>query len=437
MMNNAFQQLFSQLTQSAVILGFDQKITAVNEAFEARFQNDTEAVIGSDPNSVKLIPRNKVKARKLIDLVEKQIDTDQGSLLIVKNSPRQKKSPVGKEYYLRTLAEHIPRSNFALIIPGFTISVAKGRALETYGCKRERLEGYNLKDVLRPSALENFLNPLEKAFNRKEFTENLSLNNRDFEVEFVPVFDEYGDVESVLFISQDITLQKEARVERARAEKLQLTRNILRNIAHEVRNPLTNINLASEELKDTCAQVPGGEMFFDIIDRNTHRINKLVTEIMQFTKTPGIVPEPVKVEELLRKVQGTIEDRIKLREITFLRRNSCKELELKIDKGKMTMALGNIAINAIEAVETGTGKVSIRAWKTGDELIVSISDNGVGMDKETLGKIYDPFHTGKSSGMGLGLTGAFNVIKAHDGEVKVESTPGKGTTFFVRLKANK
>lgn len=58
------------------------------------------------------------------------------------------------------------------------------------------------------------------------------------------------------------------------------------------------------------------------------------------------------------------------------------------------------------------------------------------MDKETMSKIYDPFHTGKSSGMGLGLTGAFNIIKAHDGEVKVESTPGKGTTFFVRLKVN-
>lgn len=53
-----------------------------------------------------------------------------------------------------------------------------------------------------------------------------------------------------------------------------------------------------------------------------------------------------------------------------------------------------------------------------------------------MSKIYDPFHTGKSSGMGLGLTGAFNIIKAHDGEVKVESTPGKGTTFFVRLKVN-
>lgn len=289
-MDRSFQQFFSQLGQSAVRLGSDQKIAEVNCAFEARFQNPVGEVIGSDPNTLKLMPRNRIKSRKLNDLVDRQIPTDSGTILILKKHAFQKKSPKGKEYYLRTLAEHIPRSNFALITPDFFISVAKGRALETYGSKRERLEGNNLRDVLRPSALARFLTPLQKAFNREEFAESLSLHNREFEVEFVPVFDDYGNVESVLFISQDITLQKEAHIKRARAEKLKLTRNILRNIAHEVRNSLTNINLASEELKDTCVHLDEAAMFFEIIGRNTNRINKLVTEIMQFTKTPGIEP---------------------------------------------------------------------------------------------------------------------------------------------------
>lgn len=433
-MGNSFNQLFSELSQSALLIGSDQKIKAVNKAFEVRFQNPDGEVVGSDHNDVKLLPRKRKQIRKLKELIEKEVDTDNGLVLILKKRPTLKSSPKGKEYYLRTLAEHIPRSNFALITPDFDISVAKGRTLETYGCKRERLEGYNLKDVLRPSALTEFMKPLEKAFTGKEFSESLSLNNREFEVEFVPVFDDNGDVESVLFINQDVTLQKEARIERARAEKLKLTRNILRNIAHEVRNPLTNINLASEELKEACFGVDDADMFFEIIDRNTHRINKLVTEIMQSTKPPGIEPQPVTVEELLKGVENTIADRIRLTEISFSRRNSCKDTVIQIDQEQMTMALGNIAINAIEAVTKIEGKVSLRAWKSGNEVIMSVSDNGVGMDKETMGKIYDPFHTGKSSGMGLGLTGAFNIIQAHSGEVKVESTPGKGTNFYVRLK---
>lgn len=429
-MTESFRVLFNEIPQSAVLIGSDQKIKDVNKAFKVRFENSVEKLKGESTDNLMLQPRNKSLRRSFRTLKLKSLEIDEGTVVLLKKSSA-KASPKGKEYFLRTLAEHIPGNDFALVNPNLDITVAKGRAFMTYGCKRQRLEGYNLKDILRPSSMDDFLLLFNTALKGESVFDTVSDHSREYELEFVPVYDDSGDVEIVLFICRDVTIQKQALVEKNRAEKLQLTRNILRSIAHEVRNPLTNIGLACDELSEECSEIGEANMFLEIISRNTKRIDILISEIMQSTKSQGLVTERCSVHELMQGVENIISDRVKLTDIRFTSKSSCPDVAVEVDEEKLTMALGNIAINALEAVTGKNGRVALRSRISKDKVVFSITDNGVGMDKATLAKIFDPFHTGKSKGMGLGLTGALNIIKSHNAEIKVESTPGKGSVFYV------
>jgi C4-dicarboxylate-specific signal transduction histidine kinase len=94
----------------------------------------------------------------------------------------------------------------------------------------------------------------------------------------------------------------------------------------------------------------------------------------------------------------------------------------------------NIIINAIEAMTENYGKLHVKLNTENNNVILSISDNGCGIKPEHLNKLFDPYFTNKPNGMGLGLTSTQNIINSLDGQIKVISSTGKGTTFLITLK---
>ena len=216
-------------------------------------------------------------------------------------------------------------------------------------------------------------------------------------------------------------------------EKFAATGRIARTIAHEVRNPLTNINLATSQLKVDVADSDENMLYlFDIIDRNSNRINKLISDLLQITKFSELSFDKVSINELLEETLLMAEDRIELNHIN-IEKEYGTDIMINVDREKMKIAFLNIIINAIEAMEPDKGVLKVSTQNDGKTCIITISDNGIGMDETSLSKLFEPYFTNKPNGNGLGLANTQNIIFNHKGTISVMSSLGQGTSFIIRL----
>ncbi len=220
-----------------------------------------------------------------------------------------------------------------------------------------------------------------------------------------------------------------------RNEKFAATGRIARTIAHEVRNPLTNINLAVEQLKEEIGQDNEDQhSMLDMIIRNSTRINQLVTDLLDSTRFSELKYEQKSINDLADEALEMAADRIQLNHITINKEYSTDICDVLIDPEKIKIAFLNIIVNAIEAMEPGKGVLTIRTAGENDQCVVYIKDNGIGMDDEAQQKLFEPYFTSKPKGNGLGMTNTQNIILNHNGSISVESTPGVGTTFIIALR---
>ncbi|HTL08786.1 MAG TPA: CHASE3 domain-containing protein [Chitinophagaceae bacterium] len=216
-------------------------------------------------------------------------------------------------------------------------------------------------------------------------------------------------------------------------EKFASTGRIARTIAHEVRNPLTNINLAMEQLK---AELPEGEdnqILFEMVNRNSNRINQLITDLLNSTKFAELTYGKTSINVLLDEALELAKDRISLYNITVVKKYSMDICDVAVDKDKLKIAFLNIIVNAIEAMEPGKGVLTVTTRGENNKCVIEIADNGSGMDKESLSRLFEPYFTSKPKGNGLGLTNTQNIILNHKGTIQAESEKGQGTTFTITL----
>jgi PAS domain S-box-containing protein len=236
-------------------------------------------------------------------------------------------------------------------------------------------------------------------------------------------------------IIHDLTIRKQAENDMLIAERLSLTGKIARTIAHEVRNPLTNLNLALDQLRDELpTDNESLKLYGDIIERNANRIEQLVSEMLNSSKPKQLHLELTPVAEIIDATIALAIDRIKLNQIQLQTSSEDNLPRILVDKDKIQIALLNIVINAVEAMEREKGILKINTSLADRILTIAISDNGKGIPASDLGKLFDPFFTGKQSGMGLGLTSTKNILNSHSAQVEVKSEVGTGTTFFIHFK---
>ncbi|GAB3332349.1 hypothetical protein GCM10027299_38750 [Larkinella ripae] len=232
-------------------------------------------------------------------------------------------------------------------------------------------------------------------------------------------------------IVRDVTQQKKAQRDLLIAEKLSMTGQIARSIAHEVRNPLTNLHLALEQLKeDLPPEDPGLALYISIIRRNAERIGQLITEMLNSSKPRDLELKPYDLNEAVRETLYLVHDRLQLKGMKLITDFTTESNAVPLDKEQFKTALLNILINAVEAMKENTGMLTVKTIPFGERAImVCVEDNGSGISEENRQRLFDPFFTGKQGGMGLGLTTTQNIINSHRGSIEVESQEGVGTTF--------
>jgi len=216
-------------------------------------------------------------------------------------------------------------------------------------------------------------------------------------------------------------------------EKFTATGRIARTIAHEIRNPLTNIALASEQIKAGANHDEESIMLLDMINRNANRINQMISDLLTSTKFAQLQYARTNINSLLDETVELAKDRIELKHIKLQRSYSKPGSEVFVDSDKMKIAFLNVIVNAVEAMEKDKGILEIQTSEANDKCVVDIKDNGTGMDEETLQKLFDPYFTRKTGGNGLGLTHTQNIILNHKGSIIANSRLEQGSVFTITL----
>lgn len=248
------------------------------------------------------------------------------------------------------------------------------------------------------------------------------------------IFDEEKQQTNYLGVIRDMTKRKQAERDIVRAEKLSMTGKIARTIAHEIRNPLTNLSLALDQLKEEFSDdTSDAELYLGIIERNSNRIEKLITDLLNSSKPKELKLEKQSINQLISETLTLVQDRLHLQEMKLVEDYAQVDYLVPLDKDQFKVALLNLFINAIEAMEPSKGILQVATHKTNGHLQLSISDNGKGISEEDLRHLFEPFFTGKAEGTGLGLTTVQNIIHSHKGKIQVESELSKGTVFTLRF----
>jgi len=219
-----------------------------------------------------------------------------------------------------------------------------------------------------------------------------------------------------------------------RSEKFAATGRIARTIAHEVRNPLTNIDLAVSQIKnDSSAADETSQMLFTMVERNSRRINQLISELLSATRFAELSYAAVSINTLLDDALDMAKDRLELHHITVEKNYNTGLCNISVDAEKIKIAFLNLIVNAIEAMQPGEGILKIQTKEEENKCVVEITDNGYGMTEEQLNNLFEPYFTTKTNGNGLGLTNTQNIILNHRGSINVNSKPGKGTSFTIKF----
>jgi len=290
-----------------------------------------------------------------------------------------------------------------------------------------------------------FANQRDRHFFRDILNEVGELN--DFEVDLVS---KNGEVKNCIIsasvemntngekyvqgIIHDNTSRKRAEKSSLQAEKLAATGRLVRTLAHEVRNPLNNINLSLEQLLPQVVE-EDSKLYLDIIQRNSKRIGDLITELLNSSRLSSQVKlEKVSLQSVLDNAIASAIDRMTLKRIELQLSYPSQDANAMLDVEKIKLAFLNIIINAIEAMEEGAGKLKLAIHSADDEHVVEIGDNGCGISEENIQRLFEPYFTSKRNGMGLGLASTLNIIQSHNGHIDVKSTVGIGTTFYIGFK---
>jgi two-component system sensor histidine kinase HydH len=237
-----------------------------------------------------------------------------------------------------------------------------------------------------------------------------------------------------IILFRDLTEVQNLKREVETSQRLASLGRLAAGVAHEIRNPLSSIKGFATYFRERYKEIPEDQRTAEIMIQEVDRLNRVISQLLDFAR-------PLTINKRSTPLQGIIQHSLKMIEGQAREKNIkistglLPEIkEISIDPDKINQVLLNLYLNAIEAMEKG-GALSVDVlWdEDSQRTMIRVSDSGVGISKNDLIHVFDPYFTTKQSGTGLGLAIVHKIVESHRGEVRVESETGKGTTVTIFL----
>ena len=253
-----------------------------------------------------------------------------------------------------------------------------------------------------------------------------------------PLSDHTGQVIGRVIHFQDLTELRRMELAVQRSERLASIGRLAAGIAHEIRNPLASISGSVEVLKSLPGADTETRQLVDIAVREVDRLDRLISDLLDYARPRTEERQPLDLGEVASEIGKALEHERRDRNITVV---VDAEPGVGIDgaSGQIRQVLWNLIRNAIDAMPAGGDlrmATSLEELSGGQrEAVLTVSDTGVGIPKEDLDRIFEPFFSTKPNGTGLGLATVARIVEDHRGNIDMHSDRGKGTTFTLRFPA--
>ena len=253
----------------------------------------------------------------------------------------------------------------------------------------------------------------------------------------VPLAGEGTGSEGAVIILRDITHAREQEADMVQSERLHAVTLLAAGVAHEIGNPLNALTIHLQLLEREIRKLDGdqrqtlGELA-DIAGKEVARLDVIITQFLKAIRPNPPKLAPARIDHVIRDTLLLMRQEIENRGIK-VQVEPCVSLpRINVDRDQLKQAFFNIIKNAIHAM-AGDGTLVIRLETTDRYVSIAFEDSGKGIDPEDLGRIFEPYHTTKQEGSGLGLMIVQRIVQDHGGQIEVESRLGEGTRITVLL----
>ena len=334
-----------------------------------------------------------------------------------------------------SVVENMPIGLLAMDTEGRIVSFNQTAETVLQVTSREVL-GKEADEVL-PEQLECLTKELEK--NKAVIEEEIECPLADgsripMDVSVSRLVGEDGTFLGHIILFRDLTEIRELKREVERSQRLASLGRLAAGIAHEIRNPLSSIKGFATYFRERYRDIPEDQKTAEIMVQEVERLNRVIGQLLEFARPMSVQKKPTLMQTVIQHSLKMIEREAQVKNIRINTNFSPEVKEVPIDPDRINQVFLNLYLNAIEGMEAG-GTLSVDlSWDEDSQRIkITVSDTGIGIAKEDLVHVFDPYFTTKQSGTGLGLAIVHKIIESHRGEVRVESEPGKGTTVTVFL----
>ena len=375
------------------------------------------------------------------------------SLSLAREVERRTAESEAQKRFIEAIVDSLPLSLYAIDRQYRVAAWNRNRELGELGIPRGSVLGKNVFNVLTRQPREMLEEEFARVFESGEIerieqeTPSPKGDIRHWVISKIPMWaDKTGQVSHVITVGEDVTDRVEANRAVARAEKLAAVGRLAAGVVHEINNPLATISACAESLE---ARVNEGEFagspaledlreYLGLIRSEAFRCKSITMGLLDFSRTRTSQHVMIDLADVIRSAGRLLSHQKRSPELEFKLEIAPDLSPVSGDPGQLQQAVIALAANAFDAMGE-SGSLSIIARNDGPQVVVEVSDTGVGIPPENLAKIFEPFFTTKEigRGTGLGLAVCYGILTEHGGSLDVQSTVGTGTTFTITLPAIK
>ncbi|MBI4462037.1 MAG: PAS domain S-box protein [Acidobacteria bacterium] len=257
-------------------------------------------------------------------------------------------------------------------------------------------------------------------------------------ISIAPLVGKDGTSIGRLLLFEDVTQRTELESQLIQNEKLTSVGLLAAGVAHEVNTPLAIISNNAQLLARQTDPDDSRRGLVDKIVKQTFRASEIINSLLNFSRTTATAVGPVDLNKLIQETLTLMEPQLRSAQIRVAPELDGAPVAVQGNAGKLQQVFLNLFLNAKDAMPAG-GTLRVRTARHDARIQVEVTDTGVGISRENLHKIYDPFFTTKSAasgrGTGLGLAVCYGIIQEHAGTIQVSSSPGQGTSFLLEFPA--